>query len=833
MKPSISAVFFLYCLSFTLLSSLLAQGEFGDLLGKYRRQQVPEKVFVHTDKDVYAGGEIVWAAVYLTDGQSHRPDSLSKLIHLELRNAQDEIIKHIKLFPFDGHSAGDFSLPADIIPGTYQLTAYTNFQRNGPPSGIFRKSIQVVSGLAESGGVARPETGATTSPSGLPNAEVQLRFFPEGGDCIAGIPCRVAVYAEQPDSGPMATEGYLAGPSGEAQTFFRTSENGVGTFTYTPSRGEAATVVVGSNKQSFNLPIPLAEGYHLKVYEHKDTFRVQLATNFNDGLNSSTLVIHLRGVPLLERTIMSREPEATFRIPRNEIPPGVAVATLFDGWGEPVAERLFFISPQTEDARILLTPDRDIYGSRERIDLTLGFPNPGFTMDSSLAGRMSLSVVPARIGQLSGSDDIRSWLLLNSDLDRPIPEATELIFDTEGRVSAQRIEELLLTRGWRRFRWEQLRKKDQQPAFLMEDGVYLQGRMTKYDNREAARPGKVFLTRLENGFIDQVMTDEEGYFLFGPYRTFDTLEVDLQGRFRAGKRNRLNPKIDLDDNPYVNLTIQDPPGPELPPPNPLTTESSTGSSILEDYQEMSRKSLTVARNYDSLIIDLDVVDITAERIDKVKEERIQRTQLYQEPDSRIDVDSIGWAQNVSSVLSLLRTVPGVQVTGNQGQEVVRIRGNTSITLSNDPAFFIDGTPVTLEAVRTIPIQVVEFIDVIRGARSSILGINGGGGAVLLYTRRGGTGEFSPEPGVLRTYFKGYHKAREFAVFDADLPENRNRPDLRTTLHWNPQIRTNLLGNAVESFFASDQTGRFIIIAQGLRNDGRPYFGTTEIRVDDQ
>ncbi|MEL7159448.1 MAG: TonB-dependent receptor, partial [Bacteroidota bacterium] len=120
--------------------------------------------------------------------------------------------------------------------------------------------------------------------------------------------------------------------------------------------------------------------------------------------------------------------------------------------------------------------------------------------------------------------------------------------------------------------------------------------------------------------------------------------------------------------------------------------------------------------------------------------------------------------------------------------------------------------------------------VLKGASASAFGARGANGVILVYTRDGTAGT-SKEPGLLRGKLYGYHRAREFAVFDATLPENRNRPDLRTTLHWNPLLFTDRNGEASETLMTSDQTGRFRIIAQGLRGDGLPFFGTAIFTVE--
>jgi hypothetical protein len=48
----------------------------------------PEKVYLHLDRPVYGTGETIWFNAYLVDALRHRPDSLSKILYVELLSPQ-------------------------------------------------------------------------------------------------------------------------------------------------------------------------------------------------------------------------------------------------------------------------------------------------------------------------------------------------------------------------------------------------------------------------------------------------------------------------------------------------------------------------------------------------------------------------------------------------------------------------------------------------------------------------------------------------------------------------------------------------------------------------
>ena len=51
---------------------------------QYNLNALQEKLFVHTDKDAYTAGELIWFKIYNVDGVNHQPLSLSKVVYVEI-----------------------------------------------------------------------------------------------------------------------------------------------------------------------------------------------------------------------------------------------------------------------------------------------------------------------------------------------------------------------------------------------------------------------------------------------------------------------------------------------------------------------------------------------------------------------------------------------------------------------------------------------------------------------------------------------------------------------------------------------------------------------------
>jgi TonB-dependent SusC/RagA subfamily outer membrane receptor len=165
----------------------------------------------------------------------------------------------------------------------------------------------------------------------------------------------------------------------------------------------------------------------------------------------------------------------------------------------------------------------------------------------------------------------------------------------------------------------------------------------------------------------------------------------------------------------------------------------------------------------------------------------------------------------------------------------QIRGATSINGSNSPLYLLDGMPVDAAAINSIPAADVETIEVLKGGQAAIYGSQAAGGVIAVYTKRGNVNyDYSkePAPGTVTLRLPGYYRAREFYAPRYDTPKQAPRPDpRRTTLYWNPRVRTGADGQAQLTFFTSDESGTFRMVAEGLTASGQPSMGAAEIKVD--
>ncbi|WP_460504330.1 carboxypeptidase-like regulatory domain-containing protein, partial [Hymenobacter agri] len=147
----------------------------------------------------------------------------------------------------------------------------------------------------------------------------------------------------------------------------------------------------------------------------------------------------------------------------------------------------------------------------------------------------------------ANAETIAAHLLLTSDLAGYV-ENPGYYFQSPTPETAQHLDALLLTQGWRRFAWQQLPVGPPPvPEFGVERALGIRGQVTQPNGKPVAggtvtylqtRPEKIYLT---------ARTDADGRFLFtGLNQCNDTTQLTLQARSERGRRNLL---LHLDPGP--------------------------------------------------------------------------------------------------------------------------------------------------------------------------------------------------------------------------------------------------------------------------------------------
>ncbi len=115
-----------------------------DRLEHYTSTHLQEKLYLHTDKNVYFNNEICWFKIYDLDAFFNTPLHISSVVYVELLNALNEPVIQEKIELKSNSGNGSLLFSNNLPSGEYILRAYTNWMKNFNPSYFFIKKITLV-----------------------------------------------------------------------------------------------------------------------------------------------------------------------------------------------------------------------------------------------------------------------------------------------------------------------------------------------------------------------------------------------------------------------------------------------------------------------------------------------------------------------------------------------------------------------------------------------------------------------------------------------------------------------------------------------------------------
>ncbi len=285
--------------------------------------------------------------------------------------------------------------------------------------------------------------------------DIDLQFFPEGGNAIAGLSGKVAFKALNEWGKPADVEGVILNQASEVVASFKSYHMGMGAFQWKPQAGEKYVAKISKPvgvSTDFVLPEVLTRGYAMEVVEqNQEELLVQISSTEKEALY---LIAQSRDQIYETHITPEKAGTHTIRIPTRNLPLGIAQLTLFDSREIPRAERLVFLNADKK-LEIKVTTDKEKYLPREKVKMQVevkddrGLPVPG---------NFSLAVVDDNL--LTYADDkqghLLSAFLLESELQGDIEEPNfyfdpPKVEDDKDRTLA--LDHLMLTQGWRRFDW--------------------------------------------------------------------------------------------------------------------------------------------------------------------------------------------------------------------------------------------------------------------------------------------------------------------------------------------------------------------------------------------
>jgi hypothetical protein len=759
----------------------------------FSRTYLQERIYVHSDKDYYTAGEILWFKVYNMEKASHELLDLSRIAYVDILDKDKKPVFQGKIALEKGLGSGSFFIPYTVRSGNYLLRGYTNWMKNFGPEGFFQKPITIINPTKKLGLAQNADSLAS-----------DIEFFPEGGNLVYGLESKVGFKAIDQDGKAFDFEGLLTNQKGDTVVRFKPLKFGMGSFIFTPEAGNNYLVHILKTDGSVekpSLPAIYQTGYVMRVARSSRGYLSVTVRASNDNTNLPVyLIAHDNHNIISARAKLLRAGLAEFEISSDSLKEGMNFFTLFNEEKHPICERLWFIRP-APPLMITAKTEKQEYSRRTKVDLNiLSYDSTG----QGLPAHLSLSVY--RIDSLQHPDpaSLYNYIWLTGELRGEV-DSPEYYFQA-GDQAEEATENLLLTQGWRRFNWDPARITDSK---LLEFAPELQGHLVRARvvNKVTGKPAEGVLAYLSvpsaHFQLEAAVSNSEGLLVFNVKSFYGADDIALQ----AAEPSDSNDRIDILDPFSEKYSFVSEPVFE---PRPGISANLIRESIHVQAENIySYKGLQKLQGWDPK-------DSTA---------------FYGKPDQSYMLDDYTRFNTMEEVMR--EYIASILVKKRQGHFYYRVLNYPyKIFFDTDPLVLFDGVPVhDLDKIITFDPLKVRKIELMN--RKYFLGSAVFDGIISYTTYQGDLAGFSFDPNVIVLKYDGLQLQRNFysPVYETKEQVQSRIPDFRKQLCWVPEINTDTNGNGKAVFYTSDETGTFLISLQGITSQGRAGGSLGFFRVD--
>jgi hypothetical protein len=752
-------------------------------LTEYKEQVLHEKIFVHTDRTSYVAGEIIWFKVYCTEAANNHLLEVSKVAYVEVLDKDQQPVLQGKIALAGGTGSGSFVIPLNMRSGNFILRSYTNWMKNFDPEFYFHQNLTIINTL-------KAETITTDKVIDTYNAQ----FFPEGGNLVNGLKSKVAFQVTDNTGKGADFNGILVDQDNDTIVHFKPAKFGIGNFSFMPQKGRKYKAVVttkGRTVTTQNLPAPLSSGFVLNIPDATpgNTLKINVSTTTGD--RSGFLVIHQNQVVKTSALVRFENGNADFQVDKSSLGDGISYITLFDQNNHPVCERLYFKRPQ-QQLIIDAGASQQQFASRKKVTISVLSKDEGANAEPS---EMSVSVFLLDSLQFR-QQNIQTYLWMSSDL-KGIVESPESYLDNTGVEAEAAVDNLMLTHGWRKFKWEDvLASKKPLYTFLPEyEGHLVGGKIiNKYTNLPGRNvpgflsvPGPLF-------HLYTALSKSDGSIYFNTSNFFGSGLI-------VGQTNKLS-------SDSFRLDIS----------NPFSEEYSSVKAPSFNPLQISPRHLL------NKSIQMQVQNVyNGEKLNRLLAPQVDTFNFYGKPGFKYMLEDYTRFPTMEEVLR--EYVREVNVRKRRDNFILTTvtKDELGNAIIKEPVVLLDGVPQfdngnKITHYDPLKVQKLEGVQ-----ERYFLGPVSFDGVASFSTYNGDLEGFRLDTTSTVLDYDALQLKREFysPAYLTSQDYSGRLPDFRSLLYWSPDIKTDNTGKKEITFYTSDLTGRYAVFLQGISKSGKP------------
>jgi hypothetical protein len=819
-----------------------------------------EKVYLHTDKTYYSAGEDIWFSAHLVNAATHKPDTRSRFVYVELIDRVDSVLTRIKLKRDDAGIAGKISIPAELAADEYVLRAYTYWMQNAGPDFFFYKKIMIGNqiddrikmdysfGTPANGTI--PLTLTFTNTFGFPVSEKpvivnQAKIRRRAGSKITDKSGKISIEIPY-DSILRSRSNIIEVSMTQPGLRFKrkiTLPDATGNFDiqFLPESGvllddQLQTIgfkAIGNNGLAVEVEgrIFNNQGEELSSFRsiHKGMGKLILRTF--PGETYYALVKSAGGFEKKVQLPATSSNGIVLHITSNR---GRSYYQLLNQ--SPLPNDSLYLMIHSRGVVYLVLPLNQAEGQFSESFLPSGIcsfsviDSVGNTYCERLHFIRNFSLPSVEMQTNKSTYGKREAVELSFNLRKPDQSPLAGIFSlsvTDNKlVQRDSINDNILTylllssdlKGFieepqEYFKDNSAATREKTDALMLTQGWR---RFNTADLVKARYPNNEFYMEIGQTVSGKVLNlfnkpaKNNDIILLSGYKNYiSTTKTDTAGQF-------LFDGFEFPDSTNIILKAKSkakivdveiiPDRDRFPLSyNKLTMQPTRPDKLVSDeYLQHSKEKYYTEGGM--MVVNLDEFTVSAEA--KTTSNDFYYSGMADHQFSGEKLEEMTGLQ----IFDIISRFPGVQVNGDE----VSIRGGGT------PLFVIDGIETSeVEDVKYLNVSDIEDISLFRGPSASIFGSRGGNGVIAIALKKGAVNQQPTPPSLAHILPLGFQKPAIFYVpkYETDSILNSNTPDLRTTIYWQPSVMPDEQGNVRVQFFTADKANHYQVELEGVGKDG--------------
>lgn len=797
--PTLLCIQLLFCIS--VKSQDILQNSLDSfsakLIANIRAQSRP-RAQLNTDKSIFKAGETIWFNALLLNSVSQKVSTQDKYLFVDLVNEKDKVLKIVILDAAHQQLSSSIILPDSISTGYYWLRAYTRNMTKADSNYCAIKSIYIFNPNTNT-----TKTKASRQIEDQKKPAISIDFFPEGGSLITGANSTVAFYIHNQAGRPVKTEGIIKDNRDSITTTFSSGNNGLGKFSFFPSRYRKYEAFLKQGEMELSYPLP---GFNFKAAQLSVTTPAAgahlIRVLLEDSIYSNDFVSYVAGISkdsLCFASIGRGQYEVS--VPDQKLREGITTFYLFNNNFKLLSERSIYL--KGNNLLINAVTDKPAYGKRKKATLNVSVTDKNQQPVSAL---FSIAVADSLF---SAPSDVCSPLYFSKIIkDRNIDNVSLAPLQC---LPDEEIDLLMLLR---KSAFQNIANAESSniDTIYVDSLLYIKGVVVNGKKEPLANKMVTLLSKSGNGIYAADTTDFNGrfYFPIGDYADSTQFHITVKSINEKNQPMTIIPGEISFPSLKTPVALKD----HVPEENSIARYIKSYTAYEAKPQEKKLPEVIVKK-----AVNYDVS---------------KRISTYS---SIIASDDIPEGTNV-----------GTAVLGVAGMHLLNgflvVNGLTALKApdaTSEPLLLVDGNEISLSGGATsnsgsptigylngLNSREIDFIEILKGPEAANYGLRGGNGVILVNTARLRKDVAKNADGNVDIYYaKGISIPAIFPSINYDDKKqvSTDNPDYRSTIFWDGGVLSDPSGNKSFSFFTGDIPVTYQVVISGITVHGNIVYKT--------